>query len=313
MNMPTNYRILITGANGLLGQKLVRQLIRHADCEILATGKGRSRLPSVWSGFRYMEMDHTSPKAIGEIFRQFQPTTVIHAGAMTQVDDCEVNQAECYKQNVEATSLILKACQSIDAHLIFVSTDFIFGGEDGPYTEEATGNPVNYYGSSKLLAEKAIMNSSLSKWSIVRTVLVYGISHDMSRSNLILWVKSSLEAGKTIQVVDDQFRSPTLAEDLADGIIKIAMVKAYGIFNVSGPDRITPYQMAVLTAKYFGLDQSCIVNVPSSSLEHKGKRPLKTGLIIDKAIRELDFRPKSFTEGIGILAKQLKLAHSYKN
>ncbi|HSJ66989.1 MAG TPA: SDR family oxidoreductase [Anditalea sp.] len=303
-------RILITGSNGLLGQKLVSQLIKLDKFDVLATGRGPCRLPAEWNGYTYSEMDNTNPIGVAKMFRKFQPAVVIHSGAMTQVDDCEEKQAECHRQNVEATAYIIHECRRINSHLIFVSTDFIFDGKNGPYNEEAKGNPVNFYGESKLLAEEAVLASGLLFWTIVRTVLVYGISHDMSRSNLILWVKSSLEAGKTIQVVDDQYRSPTLAEDLADGIIRIADKKACGIYNICGPDMISPYQMAILTAEYFGLDKSKIKSVDSATIAHKGNRPLKTGLIIDKAINELDFSPKSFTEGIGILAKQLKLANS---
>lgn len=303
-------RILITGANGLVGQKLVSHLIKLNNFEVLATGRGPCRLPADWSGYTYKEMDNTNPIGVAKIFRHFQPAIVVHSGAMTQVDDCEEKQAECHRQNVEATAYIIHECRRINSHLIFISTDFIFDGKDGPYSEDAKGNPVNFYGESKLLAEEAVLASGLLFWTIVRTVLVYGISNDMSRSNLILWVKSSLEAGKTIQVVDDQFRSPTLAEDLAEGIINIALKKAVGIYNICGPDMISPHQMALLTADYFGLDKTKIKNVDSATLAHKGNRPLKTGLIIDKAIKELDFKPKSFTEGIGILAKQLKLANS---
>ena len=303
-------RILVTGANGLLGQKLVSNLIQRGDFDIIATGRGPCRLSADWTGYTYKEMDHTNPIGVAKVFRQFQPTIVVHSGAMTQVDDCEDRQAECHRQNVEATAYIIHECRRINSHLIFISTDFIFDGKDGPYLEEAKGNPVNFYGESKLLAEEAVLASGLLFWTIVRTVLVYGISHDMSRSNLILWVKSSLEADKTIKVVNDQFRSPTLAEDLAEGIVKIAVKKACGIYNICGPDFITPYEMAIKTADFFLLDKSKIISVDSATIAHKGNRPPKTGLIIDKAIKELDFKPKSFTEGIGILAKQLKLANS---
>ena len=303
-------RVLITGANGLLGQKLVARLLEMEGFDILATGRGACRLPKAWQGFDYQELDHTNLIEVAKVFRRYQPGIVMHGGAMTQVDSCEENQAECHKQNVEATAYIMQECRKINSHLIFVSTDFIFDGEEGPYGEEAIGKPVNFYGESKLLAEDAVIGSGLLLWTIVRTVLVYGIAHDMSRSNLVLWVKESLEKGKTIQVVDDQFRSPTLAEDLAEGIIQIAAKKAVGIYNICGPDYITPYQMAVMAAEYFKLDKSKIININSSALAHKANRPLKTGLFIDKAIKELDYRPKSFTEGIGILAKQLKLATS---
>ncbi len=170
-------------------------------------------------------------------------------------------------------------------------------------------SPVNFYGETKLEAERYVMKHS-TKFAIARTVLVYGIANDLSRSNIILWVKSSLEAGKEIQVVDDQFRTPTLAEDLATGCALIAAQSAQGIFHISGSDFLTPFQMAIMTAEYFGLDKSLIKRANSSTFTQPAKRPLKTGFLIEKARKELGFEPKTFREGIAILANQIILARS---
>jgi dTDP-4-dehydrorhamnose reductase len=151
---------------------------------------------------------------------------------------------------------------------------------------------------------------SKTKWTIARTVLVFGIAHDMSRTNIILWVKSSLEAGKQIQVVDDQFRTPTLAEDLAAGCILIANQGATGIFNISGSDFLTPLEMAYMTADYFHLDKDLITRADSSTFSQPAKRPLRTGFIIEKARKQLGFEPKTFQTAIGFLAKQITLARS---
>ena len=159
--------------------------------------------------------------------------------------------------NVDAVANLIEASEKNKVFLLHVSTDFIFDGEAGPYDEEAEANPVSYYGESKLAAEKLLEASNI-KWAIARTVLVYGISEAMSRSNIILWVKKSLEDGKTIKVVDDQWRTPTLAEDLALGCYLIADQEAEGIFNISGKDFLSPYDMAIKTADFFGLDKSLI-------------------------------------------------------
>jgi dTDP-4-dehydrorhamnose reductase len=151
---------------------------------------------------------------------------------------------------------------------------------------------------------------SKTKWTIARTVLVFGIAHDMSRTNIILWVKSSLEAGKQIQVVDDQFRTPTLAEDLAAGCILIANQGATGIFNISGSDFLTPFEMAHMTADYFHLNKDLINRADSSTFSQPAKRPLRTGFNIEKARKQLGFEPKTFQTAIGILAKQIILARS---
>ncbi len=303
-------KVLITGANGLLGQKLMEQLIPDSKVEVIGTGRGRARLSGLGrKSVLWKEMDVTDRTQVLEVFAEIKPDAVIHTAAMTQVDDCEQDHAQCRKANVDAVSNLIEACRIFDAHLVHLSTDFIFDGEAGPYSEEALPNPINYYGRTKLEAENLIKESGI-KWTIVRTVLVYGIANDMSRSNIILWVKKSLEEGKTIKVVNDQWRTPTLAEDLAVGCILIVKKGELGIFNISGKDFLTPFEMAIQTADYFDLDKSLISEVDSTIFTQPAKRPPKTGFIIDKAKKVLGYNPKSFMEGIAILSKQLKLADS---
>lgn len=309
MNTNNNHQdtVLVTGANGLLGQKLIKRLLEKGTFKIVATGRGDCRLPKDWQGFDYEPMDITDPVSIKKVFDAFQPEIVIHGAAMTNVDQCETEKEACYEQNVSAVKNIITASEKIDAYLLHVSTDFIFDGEAGPYTEEAKANPINYYGETKLEAENLVFASKL-KWGIARTVLVYGLSHDMSRSNIVLWVKNSIEQGKELQVVDDQLRTPTLAEDLAEGCLLMAEQRATGIFNISGEELLTPYEMAMQTADFFKLDKTKINKADSSTFQQKAKRPLKTGFIIKKAKEQLNYQPKSFINGIGILAKQLNLA-----
>ncbi|MEQ8687804.1 MAG: SDR family oxidoreductase [Imperialibacter sp.] len=294
--------ILITGANGLLGQKLV-VLLREKGEDFLATGRGASRIPL--EGIRYQSMDITNAAETLKVITTEKPEVVIHTAAMTNVDQCETDKEGCWLQNVTAVENIVKACEASGAFLLHLSTDFIFDGEDGPYSEEAKANPVSYYGDSKLAAEKAVMAGKID-WAMARTVLVYGIAFDMSRSNIILWVKKSLEDGKTINVVNDQWRTPTLAEDLAMGCYLIAKKKAKGIFNISGKDFMNPYQMAIATADYFGLDKSLINETDGSKFSQPAKRPPKTGFVLDKAKEVLGYSPHSFEEGIAVLAEQLK-------
>lgn len=302
--------VLVTGANGLLGQKLIGFLRNDENADLIGTGKGASRLPESWEGsYTWIELDITDREQVMRIFSETKPDSVIHTAAMTQVDDCEKDREGCRILNVEAVRYLIEACEKYDTHLIHLSTDFIFDGEEGPYTEEALPNPVNYYGVTKMEAENLLFASKI-RWAIVRTVLVYGIAQDMSRSNIILWVKKSLEEGKTIKVVNDQWRTPTLAEDLAEGCILIMKKGAMGVFNISGADFLTPYDMAMQTAEYFGLDKTLISESDSTLFTQPAKRPPRTGFIIDKAKKELGYSPKSFLAGIGILAKQLKLADS---
>ena len=296
-------RILITGSNGLLGQKLVDLLAGNESYETFATAKGENRL-SVSEGYSYLEMDITDANQVDEVLTQVKPDVIIHTAAMTNVDQCELEKDACWKLNVTAVEILIGACKKHNIFLEHVSTDFIFDGTSGPYSEEDAPNPVSFYGWSKYAAEKAVMHSDI-QWAIARTVLVYGIAHDMSRSNIILWVKKSLEERKSIKVVTDQFRTPTLAEDLAMGCFLIADQRAEGVFHISGKDFLTPYEMAIMTADYFSLDQSLISPTDASAFTQPARRPPRTGFDLKKSRNVLGYEPHTFREGIALLAKQI--------
>lgn len=295
-------RVLLTGANGLLGQKLVSLILNEQKYELLATGRRPKR---IGLDARYAKLDVSDPENVAVVFNEFRPDVLINTAAMTNVDQCELNPEECRIANVKSVELLTDACKIHDTFMIHLSTDFIFDGSHGPLTEDESASPVNFYGTTKLEAENVIIKSGLS-WAIARTVLVYGIVQDMSRSNIILWVRDNLRQKKKIKVVNDQWRTPTLAEDLAMGCYLIADRKAAGIFNISGKDFLTPYQMACYTAEFFGLDKSLIEEVDSTIFKQPAERPLKTGFVIDKARKILGYEPHSFKEGIEIIAKQVE-------
>jgi dTDP-4-dehydrorhamnose reductase len=296
-------RILITGANGLLGYKLVQLLASKSDVTTVATA--RKKPNDLQTGIQFAELDITNKTQTLRVVSEAKPDVVIHAAAMTQVDQCETDREKCWSANVDGIANIIAACFKANAHLIHVSTDFIFDGTFGPLDETAIPNPVNYYGESKLAGEKLIQESEIG-WAILRTVLVYGVTPDMSRSNIVLWVKKSLEEGKTINVVNDQWRTPTLAEDLAIGCYLAASQKAKGIYHISGSEMMTPYDIAIATAHFFKLDASLIKPADSSTFTQPAKRPPKTGFIISKAVHDLGYKPHTFTEGLALLASQLK-------
>jgi len=298
-------KILITGSNGLLGQKLVKLLKEKGDFDFVATARGNNRIQDK-EGFIFKPMDVTDKTEVMKIITDEQPDYVIHTAAMTNVDQCEIEKESCTLLNVNAVEYLIKACEKNNVHFTHLSTDFIFDGTEGPYDEEsAIPKPLSYYGESKLKSEKIIFKSTCD-WAIVRTVLVYGITVGMSRSNIILWVKNSLEEGKDIHVVTDQFRSPTLAEDLAMGCYLIVKQHAKGIYNISGKEVLTPYKMAIKTAKYFKLDESLIHKTDGFKFQQTAKRPSKTGFIIEKAKKELGYKPHSFDEGIALLHQQIQ-------
>ena len=300
----TKKRILITGSNGLLGQKLVELLAGQPDIFTIATASGKNRLP-LTEGYEYHEMDITDPFQIDSVVELTKPDVIIHTAAMTNVDQCEMEKDQCWKLNVTEVENLILTCRKHNVFLEHLSTDFIFDGTSGPYKEEDLPNPVSFYGWSKYAAEKLVESSDI-RWAITRTILVYGIAHDMSRSNIILWVKKSLEEGKSIKVVTDQFRTPTLAEDLAEGCFLIAKKEATGIFHISGKDFLTPYEMAIMTADYFNLDKSFISPTDASSFTQPARRPPRTGFDLTKSRNILGYEPHTFREGIALLAEQTK-------
>ncbi len=296
-------RMLVTGANGLLGQKLVELL--QGDATVFPIATARRPLAFTQTRGTFMKMDVANREEVESVLRTSKPEVIIHTAAMTQVDHCETQREECWLQNVTAVENLVKTAAEIEAHFVHVSTDFIFDGSHGPLTENEQPKPVNYYGESKWAGEKVVM-ASATTWAILRTVLVYGVTADMSRSNIVLWVKKSLEDGKKIQVVNDQWRTPTLAEDLAMGCYLAAKKKAQGIYHISGEEMMTPFDIAMATADFFGLDKTLIQATDSNHFKQPARRPLKTGFVIDKAKRELGYRPHTFREGLALLAGQLK-------
>lgn len=303
-------KILITGSNGLLGQKLVYKLRNNKALTCIATARGENRLVKQ-DGYIFETLDITNGENVDKVFKKHLPDVIINTAAMTNVDACETEKEACWLMNVTAVYNQVKALEVLKSndptykpHFIHLSTDFIFDGTHGPLDENETPNPLSYYAESKLAAEEIVKACSLD-WAIARTVLVYGIVDNMSRSNIVLWVKSNLEQGKIINVVDDQFRTPTLAEDLADGCILIAQKRAKGIYNISGKDFYSILELATVVADYYKLDKNLIKPSKSADIKQPAKRPPITGFIIDKAKKDLGYNPHSFTEGIKILEDQI--------
>ena len=293
--------ILITGSNGLLGQKLVHLLKEKNN--VIASSKG-SCLISNQSDFIYHSLDITDEEAIFETFEKYKPDAVINTAAMTNVDGCEDQKELCDKINVRAVEYLSKACEQYDTHLIHISTDFIFDGENGPYSEDDIANPLSYYGLSKWKSEKVLQDSSC-KWAILRTIILYGIAESLQRNNIVLWGRKALKEGQTLNIIDDQFRSPTLAEDLAQACRLVVEKQATGIYNATGKDIMSIYEMVERMADFYQCDKSQINRISSSTLNQKAKRPPKTGFLLNKIINQLGYAPHSFEEGLALLEKQI--------
>ena len=229
---------------------------------------------------------------------------IIHTAAMTNVDACEDKQKECDELNVNSVRYLSKVSTEINAHLIQISSDFIFDGRNSPYSEDSIPNPLSYYGLSKLKSETILLESSC-RWTILRTVIVFGVAEHLTRTNIVLWAKEALEKGKILNIIDDQFRSPTLAEDLADACILSFQKQKYGIYHTSGKDVMSIYAMVERIAKYYNYSTKNLKKISTSRLDQAATRPLKTGFLLDKAIKELGYNPHSFEECLTIIDKQL--------
>ncbi|QEC45355.1 SDR family oxidoreductase [Pseudobacter ginsenosidimutans] len=290
-------KILITGANGLLGQHLVQELL-HQQFTVLATSKGPNRLPFEPSEqFRYRSLDITDELNLEKVMEEERPDVIVHAASMTQVDECEKNTELCEKVNVYGTTQLLVDAEAFSKYIIYVSTDFVFDGLNGLYREDDDLRPVNFYGFTKMQAE-AIMHTSEIPWAIVRTCLVYGNPLQGTRSNIVNWVRESLQEGESIKVVSDQMRTPTYVGDLAKGLVEMIKRRSTGIYHLSGKEQLTPYQMALKTADHFSLDKSLITEVTADTFTQPAKRPPRTGFDISKAEKDLDYKPMTFEEGL---------------
>jgi len=298
--------VLITGCNGLLGQKLVSIFLKDSNIKLIATARGDNRMMHK-SGYIYESIDITNNEEIKRIIHTYYPDTIINTAALTSADYCEANHDDCSMINIQAVKNLVQEANHIYAQLIHLSTDFVFSGDKGRYNESDEPGPVNYYGWSKRESEKIVEELS-ERWSIVRTSLVYGVYDNPTRTNLPLLVKSYLEKKKVIRVNNDQFRTPTLAEDLASGISEIAHRDSEGYYNISGAEYISILETANLVADFFNLDRSLILPVSSIELNENAKRPLKGGLKIDRAIKELDYSPCKLVKGLEKIKRQLSIS-----
>ncbi len=289
-------KVVVIGSNGLLGQTLVNKLIKNQEYKLYAMAAGENRNTSV-SDLRYFSIDLDDFDSIKMQLNLLEPQFVINALAMTNVDACENQQEECKRINTDFVNELAEVCKEMQTHLIHISTDFIFDGTEGFYSEEDEANPVNYYGWSKLWAEQAVVHSG-AVYSILRTIVVYGKVSNMKRNNIVLWIKESLINGQTINLVDDQFRMPTYVGSLADACILTMKHRAVGIFNISGKDLLSIVDMGHEIADFYGLDKRLIHVVATSSLTQPAKRPPKTGFLLEKAIDKLYFQPLSLQEGL---------------
>ena len=287
-------KVFITGANGFLAKHL-SVFLSDKGFEVHCSHRSTNLL-FINSAIKFHFLELTNVSSVYEIVNNIQPDIIVHAAAMSKPDECENDHAACLLNNCTVTQYLVKAAEKINAHFIYISTDFIFG-ENGPHSETDIPNPLNYYGISKLLAENAVKSSALL-YTIVRPVFIYGAQISGMRNSFIQWVQQNLQSGKIIKVVNDQFRTPSFVTDICWGIEQIILLKKQGDYHLAGKDICSPYSMAITVAKVLDLDIRLIEEVNSNSFPEPVRRAKKSGLKIDKAIKELNYNPHTFEEGV---------------
>ncbi len=294
-------KVLIFGSNGLLGQNLIRHF--YGKHEIYgASFEDENYIPEY--NFPYYTIDLTDRLGVAELINNVQPEIIVNAAAYTNVDGCEDDPETCWNVNVRGVENIIDASGRLHPILVHVSTDYVFDGEDGPYTEDDTPNPQGNYARSKYNAEKAVTGSDL-EYIIARTQVLFGAGKKI-RPNFATWVIEQLSQKKKIRIVDDQIGTPTYAPDFCEAIDRLLQNEAYGLFHVSGGEIISRYDFALKIAEVFDLDASLIERIKTADLKQKAPRPRNSSFRIYKLINYTGWEPHSLTEALQLLKKELQ-------
>lgn len=295
-------RIIIAGGNGMLGQRLIEFYNKLNDVELISTSVEEK---SVFDDVDYVQADISNRNEIKKVVYDFCPDFIINAAAYTNVDKSESERELAWKINVKGVEYLSETARVLDSHLIHISTDYIFDGKNGPYTENDTPNPLGYYARTKLASENTLKISGC-KNTILRTNVLYGTAK-FSRPDFVKWVVESLRANKEIRIVDDQINNPTFIDDLVQGINKIVELRREGIYNIGGNEFLNRYEFTLMIAEYFKLDKNLVKKIKTEELNQPARRPLKSGLITIKAQSELGYKPHSINQALELMKQELGL------
>ena len=276
-------KILILGATGKVGEAITRMFLSETDDTrlILCTSNIKKISPELRC--EAVEINYLDPKNIETVLKKYSPRCIVNAAAMTGVDACEDDKALAMKLNCDLPKMLAKYAKKKKIHLIHFSTDYIFNGEKGLYSEEDTPDPVSYYGRSKLAGENAIISElNENNYTIFRTNVVYGYS-TYGKNDFINWIIENLENEEEMSIIDGQWSNPTFSSDLAWASLKAFEEKRFGIYNIAGSDYLSRYDIAMKICDILKYDKDLIKKIESSELIQKAKRPEKGGLLTLKA------------------------------
>ena len=289
-------RTLIVGASGFIGHYLVQRLKVSSDWEV--SGTYNSRRPEEQS-CQWYPVDLTQPEQLDEAFSRAQPELVVHLAATADVGTCEREPDRARAVNVTGTENIVRLCghSQSKSKLVYLSTEYVFDGERGNYTEDDQPKPTTVYGQTKWQAEQTVVRHS-EVWTILRTSLVYGWPAQANRANLVTRVIDSLSRGSPAYGYTDQRRSPVYVPDLVEGLIKLMEGDYPGVCHVAGPDWVHMGQFVHGVAKAFHLDSSLIKETESQNEGSNGSRPSLLGLDSTQTIGRLGIQPRDLVSGL---------------
>ena len=282
-------RILVTGAHGLLGRHLLRP---RADVEPIACGRGSEPVDS--NPCRSVRL--SDPDAVASLLEQVRPDWVIHTAAITDVDRCERERDEARLVNLGLVEVLAASCKAADVGLVQLSTDYVFGGEDGPYSEVDEPRPLSYYGQLKLESERHVLASGV-RGMVLRTLWLYGYL-PQTRPNLVTWPLGAMHRGEPLRIVDDQWGNPTFVIDLAEALVDLCRRDATGIFHMGGADFMSRHEMVMQLAAFFDLDASRVQSIKTTEAGQSAPRPRRSGLSSARLTETIGRGPVSLTEGL---------------
>lgn len=294
-------KILVIGANGFIGRKILLDLFRDSGFELYACSRAEDIKPV--KGYHFTQLDITNEEAFRSYLSLIAPDIIINAAAMSSLLDCELNRTKTVQINIDAIKTVIDYTQKYNKYLIHYSTDFVFNGyRKKLYNESDAIDPQNFYGYTKAKAEELI-NSAQIRSAIVRVEVVFGDPIEGQHGNIFTLVRDKLSKGERVQVVDDQYRTPTYIEDVVYANQLILKKKAEGIFHIAGPEYLSISDFAFRIARYYGYDESNIEAVPTRSIKDNIERPRYTGLSIQKARKKLGYNPKNILQALESLTR----------
>jgi dTDP-4-dehydrorhamnose reductase len=295
-------KILVFGASGMLGQRCYEYFAKSLGYTLLCS----SVEPEFYdTSAKYISADITKRDVVKKIIADFSPDYIINAAAFTNVDKSESERELAWKINVKAVEYMAEGARYCDAHLIHISSDYVFDGVKGAYSEKDKTNPLGYYGRTKLASENAVRISN-ALYTIIRTNVLYGVIQK-GRLDFVRWVVESIRKGENIRIVTDQINNPTFIDDLVRAISQVIEFGKLGIYNIGGQEFLSRYDFTLRIADYFDLDKSLITAIKTPDLNQPAKRPLNSGLVTIKAQTEFGYAPHSIEETFKIMKDELDL------